>query len=109
VKLLSEKEKLSLRIGETVFYYRRIRPSERKNIIDKYTVRGKIENMGAAVVDMLRLCVTGWDGVLDENDNEVPFDSELLHPDIFPEQVLVQLEAAIVSAFGNRESEEKNS
>jgi len=65
--------------------------------------------MGAAVVDMLRLCVTGWDGVLDENDNEVPFDPELLHPDIFPEQVLVQLEAAIVSAFGNRESEEKNS
>lgn len=60
------------------------------------------------MIEMLRLCVLGWQGVLNGNDEEVPFDANLIDVEIFPEGVLVLLENAITSAFGNREEEEKN-
>ncbi|MDZ7355752.1 MAG: hypothetical protein ONB55_21745 [candidate division KSB1 bacterium] len=97
VKLISNEETLVLSIGESRFLYRRIRAAEKHNIIQKHTVRGQIDQAVAAV-EILRLCLKGWEGVQDSEGNEVTFSTELI--EALPETVLMQLEIAVISASG---------
>jgi len=97
VKLITAEETLVLSVGESRFLYRRIRAAEKHNILQKYTVRGQIDQTAAAV-EILRLCLKGWEGVQDGEGNEVAFATELI--EALPEMVLMQLEIAVISASG---------
>jgi len=99
VKLISDDERLVLHSHGAKFYYRRIRPVERQNIIKKHTKRGEVD-WGAASMEMLRLCVKGWEGVGDEN-GEIPYRPELLED--LPEEILVEIMEATGAAEGEVE------
>lgn len=98
VQIITPEENLVLEIGESKFFYRRIRAAEKNNIILKYTDRGKIDQV-AATMEILKSCVRGWQGVRNGDGSEVEFTVDLI--EALPESVLWQLETAIVlSPFG---------
>jgi len=99
VKLIKDDERLVLYSHGAKFFYRRIRPVERQNIIRKHTKRGDVD-WGAASMEMLRLCVKGWEGVGNE-DGEIPFSPELLND--LPEEILIEIMEATGAAEGESE------
>jgi hypothetical protein len=103
--LISPKEKLTLRIGESEFTYRRIQPAERENVFKRHTKKGQL-NAQSATLEMIRLCVSGWKNVIGEDGQQIKFDPDLF--ELMPEMVLVKIEQAIISEFGEVEEAEKN-
>lgn len=97
VRLISADEKLVLSIGDSRFIYRRIRAAEKQNILQKHTTRGQI-NQTAAAAEIIRTCLKGWENVVDDKGEDIPFSHDLIEG--LPEMVLMQIEVAVLSASG---------
>ncbi|NOY60297.1 MAG: hypothetical protein GXO75_15415 [Calditrichaeota bacterium] len=92
LKLITNQEKLKLEFHGATFYYRRTLPLDYKAIVDKHTVRGKLD-FDAAMKETLEKYVIGWEGVVDDDGNEVEFKPDLLWQ--LPDVVHVALFTAI--------------
>lgn len=101
VRLVSEQEKLVVEIEGSKFFYRRIKSIERQNIIRKHSRRGNIldANWGAATQEMIKLCVTGWENVIDGNGEPIKYEPELIES--LPDSVLTRISEAIGSEGGD--------
>jgi hypothetical protein len=101
VRIIAPDETFELKVGDSKFFYRRLRAAEKNNIILKHTKRGEIDKT-AATMEILKMCLKGWEGVKDSNGNDVKFTVDLI--EALPETVLIQLELAAISAYGEEAS-----
>jgi len=100
VRLISENERLKIKIESATFYYRRALSSTIANLRNKYTVRGEFDAVGFAD-EILEQHVLDWKGVYDENDKEISFQKELIK--FLPDNIKANLLEAINSVGGELE------
>lgn len=100
VRLISEKERLKVKIESATFIYRRALSSTIGELRRKYTDRGEFDSIGFAD-EILERHLLGWENVFDENDEQVPFDPELIK--FLPDKIKAELLNAIDSAGGDLE------
>ena len=81
-------------------FYRRLPNHVRAGIVKRYTKRGIVDFYGASVAQ-LEYCVTGWEGVYEENADgtrvNIPFDQEKIRyiPDDVQADLLELIGAAV--------------
>jgi len=88
IVIVSESERLSLPLGDSTLYYRRVPALKRAELIQKHTTFGLV-NEPAWQLDMVRYALTGWDNVQTLDGVAVPFEPRLI--DTLPPQVIGQL------------------
>jgi len=91
VRLISENERLKIKIESATFYYRRALSSTIANLRNKYTVRGEFDAVGFA------------DEILEQHilDKEISFQKELIK--FLPDNIKANLLEAINSVGGELE------
>jgi hypothetical protein len=77
IRLISEQEKHSCRIGDATIFYRRVPSPVQKRIEAQHTKRGQMD-MRAIVEEVLHYAVLSWEGVEDAEGQPVAFKPELL-------------------------------
>lgn len=95
IQLIDDDERLTLEVGESKIYYRRIMAAERNNIVLKHTKRGTItpDNQTKIAEEILTLCVLDWKNVISKG-KQIKYSPELLMK--LPESVLQLLETGII-------------
>jgi len=88
IKLIRESERNTFEYMGSKFYYRRISVSKSMMINKKHNRRGIVDTV-AAGLDILEWCLLGWDEVLDENDQPIPFETSLVKD--LPDEVVSEL------------------
>ena len=77
VYLVSETEKLSLPLGDSTFYYRRVPALKRAELVQKHTTFGLVDEP-AWQLAMVEYGLTGWDNVQTLDGVVVPFEAHLV-------------------------------
>lgn len=88
IRIIRKNEKNVYRWDDTEIYYRRVSSSVSSKINEEHKKRGVID-VTAAGMATLEWAITGWKGVLDENDQEIPFDPELIKD--LPDEILLEI------------------
>lgn len=80
VFLITERERLSFQIDESTFYYRRLPPSKRHELLTTHASRGLFDAQGLAALQLAiaTYCIRGWENVLDATMQPVPFLEEII-------------------------------
>ena len=91
VQLIRADEKLSCKVFDSTFFFRRLKAAERRAILDKHTDKGLID-YSAAGREMVEMAMIGWQDVY-SGDEEIPFDRELI--DSLPERVILSIQTAL--------------
>lgn len=91
VTLVKDGEKLSYRIGDSTFYYRRMKSSSNRNLVRKHTRRGELDAVGYGI-EICQTHVIDWSGVTG-NGKDIKYDPELISQ--LPLNVLNELVLAI--------------
>jgi len=80
VFLITEKERLSFTFEESTFWYRRLPPSKRHELLTTYAQRGTFDMQGVAGLQLAiaTYCIRGWENVLDAQLQPVPFLEEII-------------------------------
>jgi len=111
IKLIDSTERFVLECFGAKFFYRRILPTEKQNIIKKNSqsaIAAINFNWNDSAIEVCEVCLLGWSGVVDLENKEIEFDRDYVG--MLPEKVLLKLQIAIDSVDGITEEElEKNS
>jgi hypothetical protein len=80
VFLITEKERLSFTFAESTFWYRRLPPSKRHELLTMHAQRGTFDLQSVAGLQLAiaTYCIRGWENVLDANMQPVPFLEEVI-------------------------------
>jgi hypothetical protein len=80
VFLITDRERLSFTVDEATFYYRRLPPSKRHELLVTHSQRGlyDAQTLAALQLAIATYCLRGWDNVLDANLQPVPFLEEII-------------------------------
>ena len=104
VSIVAVEEKLEHSIDGSKFIYRRILTEERGQILDANTMQGKVDDRNA-VLQMLELCLKGWENLIDAAGNALDFKTEYIRH--LPEDVLSELIGLIGASSGKRAADRK--
>jgi hypothetical protein len=114
LKVITGKVKKEYKVPktETVLYYHEIPFMERKRIVFRHLVNGKMdaEHSIDMAHDFLKTMVDGWDNIEDEAGNALPFDSALM--DSLTDEALLQsflddVVSPLVRPFFEQEKDEE--
>jgi hypothetical protein len=91
VVLISPTEKLRFMVGDTAFFYRRLPPSMRRDLMAEYSVRGTFDAKGVLGLEVAiaQYCIRGWENLLDAEGKQVPFLEEVIP--VLPVAVIQQV------------------
>jgi len=80
VFLITDKERLSFLVDDARFYYRRLPPSKRHELLTVHASRGVFDLQGVAGLQLAiaTYCIRGWENVLDATMQPVPFLEEVI-------------------------------
>jgi hypothetical protein len=80
VFLITDKERLSFTFEESTFWYRRLPPSKRHELLTTHAQRGTFDMQGVAGLQLAiaTYCIRGWENVLDAQMQPVPFLEEII-------------------------------
>lgn len=95
ITIVKGDKTLTLELSGTKIHYKRcslplFMSLQKASIADERT--GSVDH-AAVQSEILRKCVIGWEGIIDENDNPVPFDVETIP--YFPVDLQNQIAGAI--------------
>lgn len=106
IMIVSETEKLSLALGDSTLYYRRVPALKRAELVQKFTTFGLVDEPGWQLA-MVEYALTGWDNVQTLDGAPVPFEARLVGT--LPPPVIGQLMAKIQEISPLPEAIVKNS
>ena len=114
VVLISPNEKLRFMVGDTTFFYRRLPPTKRRDLLAEYAVRGTFDATAVLGMELAvaQHCLRGWENLLDAEGKQVPFLEEVipalphsviqqvgeLAQDASPDELLARFESFLPSA-----------
>ena len=100
IRLISENEKLSMKIEGVTFFYRRPLPDEIEELRDLHTSKGKTDERAFGEA-LLQRCISGWEGPLhDAEGKEAGYDPKLLA--FMPATVQVKMAETISTSVDGR-------
>jgi hypothetical protein len=106
IVLVTDTEKLSLPLGDSTLYYRRVPALKRAELVQKFTTFGLVDEPGWQLA-MVEYALTGWDNVTTLDGVAVPFEARLVGT--LPPPVIGQLMAKIQETSPSPEAIVKNS
>ena len=92
IVLIADTEQLSLDLGDSILYYRRVPAVKRAEILQKRTTFGIVDEPGYQL-DMVQYALTGWANVQTLDGVAIPFEARLVGT--LPPPVVLQLMAKI--------------
>ena len=67
-------------VGDTTFFYRRLPPTKRRDLLAEYAVRGTFDATAVLGLELAvaQHCLRGWENLLDAEGKQVPFLEEVI-------------------------------
>lgn len=80
VFLITDRERLSFTVDDSTFYYRRLPPSKRHELLTTHAQRGVFDAQALAALQLAiaSYCIRGWENVVDASMQPVPFLEEII-------------------------------
>ncbi len=105
VSLVSDEERLTLVIGVSSFFYRRMPNRVRNRLIQKHTKMGNT-NWGKFITDAMQWGLFGWKNV---NDHGQPIEFEHKLIERLPQDTQLELQQAMGASIAQEDERQKNS